>query len=311
MCDSIALRHLSMLLLPFMSTPDAQAQAPPAIENSRRVWKPAEVLRLAPTPALVIGIQGGPMYEFDRVAGSARLHDGRIVVADGGSSSLRFFDSTGIFLKSVGGRGAGPGEFQSLGFFSVMQGDTLVAGAITGELSYFTGTGQYLQRRGSMNPPLQIAKAGMPIAPASLDGSGTRAVGAISRPSPRGGASRWVDSFPVAIVDASNTEVRRLGTLPSMELAMSSNGPRQTWFGANATFASDGKLFDIGFGSEYAIRAYTPAGNLIRIIRRRPIGVNRASLCMFAEPSSEWVDGFATPSFTCYGSVNNLRIIYT
>ena len=30
---------------------------------------------------------------------------------------------------------------------------------------------------------------------------------------------------------------------------------------------------------------------------------------MFAEPSSEWVGGFATPSFTCSGSVNNLLII--
>ena len=57
-------------------------------------------------------------------------------------------------------------------------------------------------------------------------------------------------------------------------------------------------------------RNRTPASKR-RTIRRRPIGVNRASLCMFAEPSSEWVGGFATPSFTCYGSVNNLLIIYS
>jgi hypothetical protein len=41
------------------------------------------------------------------------------------------------------------------------------------------------------------------------------------------------------------------------------------------------------------------------------MGVRRASLCMFAEPSGEWVGGFATPSFTRYGSVNNLFINYT
>ncbi len=46
-------------------------------------------------------------------------------------------------------------------------------------------------------------------------------------------------------------------------------------------------------------------------IRSRPIGVSRANLCMFAEPSSEWVGGFATPSFTRYGSVNNLLINYS
>jgi hypothetical protein len=41
------------------------------------------------------------------------------------------------------------------------------------------------------------------------------------------------------------------------------------------------------------------------------MGVSRASLCMFAEPAGEWVGGFATPSFTRYGSVNNLLINYT
>src|SRR5205807_10671655 len=48
-----------------------------------------------------------------------------------------------------------------------------------------------------------------------------------------------------------------------------------------------------------------------RTISHRPVGVNRASLCMVTEPSGEWVGGFATPSFAHYGSVNNLLIIYT
>ena len=43
----------------------------------------------------------------------------------------------------------------------------------------------------------------------------------------------------------------------------------------------------------------------------RPRGVNRAKLCMFTEPTGEWVGGFATPSFTRYGSVNNLFVNYT
>ena len=34
------------------------------------------------------------------------------------------------------------------------------------------------------------------------------------------------------------------------------------------------------------------------------------SLCMFTEPSGEWVGGFATPSFAHYGSVNNLFVNY-
>jgi hypothetical protein len=52
-----------------------------------------------------------------------------------------------------------------------------------------------------------------------------------------------------------------------------------------------------------------PPASKRRTIRSRPRGVSRANLCMFAEPSSEWVGGFATPSFTRYGSVNNLLIM--
>jgi hypothetical protein len=40
------------------------------------------------------------------------------------------------------------------------------------------------------------------------------------------------------------------------------------------------------------------------------MGVSRANLCMFTEPSGEWVGGFATPSITRYDSVNNLFINY-
>lgn len=36
---------------------------------------------------------------------------GEIVVADAGAGTLRLFDSTGALLRTVGGRGSGPGEF--------------------------------------------------------------------------------------------------------------------------------------------------------------------------------------------------------
>ena len=57
-------------------------------------------------------------------------------------------------------------------------------------------------------------------------------------------------------------------------------------------------------------RSRSPASKR-RTIPSRPMGVSRANLCMFAEPSGEWVGGFATPSFTHYVSVNNLFINYT
>lgn len=292
------MRHATPLLclatlLPAVPGNNVHAQAAPVIENPRPIWKSSEALHLGAAPVLVVGTKSWPMYEFDRVAGAARLHDGRIVVADGGSMSLRFFDSTGTFLKSVGRRGGGPGEFQTLRVFFAMPGDTMVAGAdIGGDLSYFTGAGQYLERRGVMNPSIQIANAGMPLTLAPLNGSGTRAVGALPRPRPRGPGSRWVDSFPVAIVDAHNAEIAQLGTLPSMELAMSDGNPQQPWFAANAVFASGSGLFYIGYGSEYTIRAYSSQGKLLRIIRRAwtPTHVTRADIDAYVvEWGKRWI----------------------
>ncbi len=270
--------------------PYAQAQAPIVIDNPRPIWAPEQSLRLGETPALVIGTQPGEMYEFYRVAGTARLSDGRIVVADGGSRSLRFFDQAGTFLNSVGGQGGGPGEFQNLLSFSVMPGDTLVAGDMR-TLSYFTGSGQYLDRHGSLNGEMRTATV-MRIVLVSLDGSGTRVVAAMPlRPQP-GSDAIWVDSVPVSIVDGRNEEIRALGNLPSKELTLAGSQPRPPWFGATMTYASDGDLFYVGIGTDYAIRVYTVEGHLKQIIRRAwtPVRVTNADIDEYVrEWGKRWI----------------------
>ena len=73
---------------------------------------PPAILQLASGPSVEIGrASGDPSQELYRVSGAVRLADGRIVVANSGSSELRYFDSSGDYLKSVGRRGGGPGEF--------------------------------------------------------------------------------------------------------------------------------------------------------------------------------------------------------
>jgi hypothetical protein len=68
---------------------------------------------LSEVPLLEIGVrEGEDPYQLHRVRGSVRLEDGRVVVLNGGSQELRYFDPEGRFLKSVGGMGEGPGEFR-------------------------------------------------------------------------------------------------------------------------------------------------------------------------------------------------------
>lgn len=68
--------------------------------------------RLNDSPAVDIGVaEGDEDYELAGASSSLRLADGRIVIANSGTSQLRIFDSTGTFVESVGRKGEGPGEF--------------------------------------------------------------------------------------------------------------------------------------------------------------------------------------------------------
>src|SRR5687768_719809 len=77
-------------------------------------------------PRLEIGgADGTGPTELTRIVGVTRQRDGTIVVADGASRELRFFDARGRFLRSATRRGHGPGEIESLDrLFSA--GDTLL-----------------------------------------------------------------------------------------------------------------------------------------------------------------------------------------
>lgn len=66
------------------------------VENSRPLLAPGRMWRVQPEPFLQIGrADGDSLYQFLRVMGVARLSDGRIAVANQGTSTVRFFDQRG------------------------------------------------------------------------------------------------------------------------------------------------------------------------------------------------------------------------
>ena len=92
---------------------------------------PATALAALPTwrlegPTVRIGPdKGGLEYEFNYASSPWRLTDGRIVMANN-QAELRFFDSTGRYLNTVGRRGRGPGEYEQLLRVFRIPGDTLL-----------------------------------------------------------------------------------------------------------------------------------------------------------------------------------------
>ncbi|MGH7471748.1 MAG: hypothetical protein ACRENP_27675, partial [Longimicrobiales bacterium] len=96
-------------------------------------------------PRLSIGlVEGDQVYLLSGIGDAVRLTDGRLVIANCGSSELRYYDLNGRHLLSVGQRGQGPGEFQSPRRLFVTAGDSV--GAYDGfpayRISIFDPTGK-------------------------------------------------------------------------------------------------------------------------------------------------------------------------
>lgn len=80
---------------------------------------------LSDTVLLSIGAESsGPTSSLYNVRGAQIASDGRVVVAD--ANQIMTFESTGEFLGAVGREGEGPGEFRSITWMRVLDGDTIV-----------------------------------------------------------------------------------------------------------------------------------------------------------------------------------------
>lgn len=109
----ILLRTLAIILAPLVacgSEPGEMAEIPE--------WT------LSTTPDLVIGEDGTPEGELDRVGAVRLLPSGEILVVTGGSD-IRIFAPTGAFHRQLSREGSGPGEFTQIGPLWLL-GDTLL-----------------------------------------------------------------------------------------------------------------------------------------------------------------------------------------
>lgn len=98
-------------------------------------------------PMVSIGGADGPLPAmFAIVTMASRLSDGTIVVLENQASELRFFDAAGTHLRTAGGVGEGPGEFEYGESFVRLAGDTLLLNAGDGRHLLFSPTGDYIRQ---------------------------------------------------------------------------------------------------------------------------------------------------------------------
>ena len=101
---------------------------------------------LAPEPSLSIGVLEGPEeLLFDGIATVVRDGEGSLIVADNGAGEIRIFDAEGNHLRSFGGRGEGPGEFQTLvGAWPLADGSIVAADRRLQRITRFDAEGSLL-----------------------------------------------------------------------------------------------------------------------------------------------------------------------
>lgn len=89
-------------------------------------WEEGQAWSVSPDPLQTIGVRdGAEEYQLFNASAAARRSDGSVVVVDGGTRTVRLYDRNGIFSRTLGGPGSGPGEFLEPSQVLVSAGDSI------------------------------------------------------------------------------------------------------------------------------------------------------------------------------------------
>ena len=265
----------------------------PIVENSVPSGDGELQWQLSGHPRLSIGEADGPAeVTLSRVAGALRLKDGRIVVADGGSRSLRFYDATGAHLATVGREGGGPGEFLELAAIGRFAEDSLAGwDPKSHRLSIFGTQGEFV--REITLPALGI---GSRFVGALGDGSFvlTPGVDPFRKMSERrSGEYRDTATFLRFAPDGSLLDT--LGPFPGAEMFVSQSGVvtlhDRVRFGRDFRLAVGRIRLYGGDTDAFTIRVLTRSGTTERLVRRSHTPVAVLDRHLSAARAADETDG--------------------
>lgn len=204
------------------------------------------------------GVSAAPPAQFTVVTQATRFGDGRLVVLENETSELRFFDAEGEHLRTTGGRGEGPGEFQYASTFARLPGHTLLVEAIDRYIS-FASNGDYVGEWRIDSSDL-IARKRAACSPSALLADGSLFHCAVGRPEV---GDRWGSRLVAQLLRATpdGTEVPLGFYVGADEGVLFSSG---TWI------ASGGSPMIVAIvnNPEYSVEVWSPEGRMMRIIRR-------------------------------------------
>jgi len=238
------------------------------VENARPALDSRLAWRIGETPAVSIGAEEGDLGEmlFD-VRDATRLADGRIVVANAGTSELRVFGADGAFLETWGGQGDGPGEFSAYTPEAVARwpGDSIAGGNMFGRRV------EVFDSQGDPGRTVTMADGYHSFLGVLPDGTVLAKPSAVLRGGLFGAGEPLIrrdEDFGLLRPDGGLR--LSLGALPGEEWFSSPAGPMAMPhpFGRATIATIWGDLAIVAPTDRYELRAYRSDGTLVRIIRR-------------------------------------------
>lgn len=236
------------------------------VESSAPTWADEERWTIDPEPAVEIGmLDGPPEYQLDRVGTARRLPDGRIAVANGGAE-IRFYNGEGVYLRTIGRHGDGPGEFQTLSQLFATPDSIFAYDGRARRISVFDASGRFVRSTA-------LEGAGFPRVVGRF-GDGTY-VATVSQAYGPGGVEDGVSRRPLAVLryDAGGAMLDTLAVIPGYESFVQTQDGGFTvtslLFGRAPVMAAAEDAAVLGGNDAYHLEVYQPDGSLARLIRRR------------------------------------------
>jgi hypothetical protein len=232
------------------------------VASARRLWRAGREWRVDSLPA--VEIRGGPAGPPREVVAGVVLPSGDVVVADGASQEVRWYDGSGRYLRSWRGDGSPGGEFGSLAALAALDdGGVLAWDGATLRSVRFGADGTPRP-----SPPLSADEPGRlegVFGDGSLLFGGARSNEFVVSPVPR--------REPFALV-------RYSAPPPRVDTLREELGPEEfTWggegfalrqpapFGRRTFVAAWGRRLWIADSERFEVRTYDDAGRLLRVAR--------------------------------------------
>jgi len=156
----------------------------------------------------------------------------------------------------------------------VLRGDTIAVASRVAGVALYTPSGAFVR-----SVALQPAGQRPSWLLSAISPTGARLVAAFPNPAARTVGAQWVDSVNFRLLNDTNALIQDLGNLPYATFAQqNAKSYTQPWLSSIAVTAGNTEHFYYGFGTQYAIRVYSPNGQLHSIVRRAwtPIPVTAA-----------------------------------